>query len=75
MKLLDLQTRRAAARKASGFERAHACAVFSPFVLPKGLVVPVNIDPVGLHISQGVTCTIGRKKPGDVRVSSGGITV
>ena len=41
---------------AAGVERADACAMFLPFVIPKALIVAVDVFPVCIHIAQHGGC-------------------
>lgn len=55
---------------AARVEGADAGAVLSPLVLPKRLVVPLVVLPVGVHVVEQVRLAVRRQDVGDVGVGA-----
>lgn len=43
---------------ATGLESADTSAMLGPFMLPEGLVIAVDVNPVGIHVGQQVCLAI-----------------
>lgn len=60
---------------AGRLDRVQTGAVLAPFVLPEGLVVPVDVNPVLVHVGEELGAILRLQDLGDIGVGAAGVTV
>jgi len=61
-------------RKARCLEVTQAGSVLAPFMLPELFVSAVDVNPVGVHVTEGITSVLTSEKTRDVGVCSAVVT-
>lgn len=76
--LLEIVTNfllRRVAGVAAGLDSVDASTVLSPLMLPEGLTIAINVDPILLHIGEKIGTVLSFQDIGDISVGAGIIAV